>query len=291
MRRTLAAAVSLALSVSAADALAQADASQAANPPAVEATTQLPRNVRPTHYTLQVVPHADKLAFDGKVAIRVEVLAPTDRIVLNAVDMTFANAKLDPENGKVQKPTVTTDAQAQTATFMFKERLAPGAYLLSMDYTGKIGTQANGLFAIDYDTEAGKRRALYTQFENSDARKFVPSWDEPNHKAVFDLTADVPANQMAVSNMPVRSTRDLGNGLKRVQFQPSPKMSTYLLFFGLGDFERATAQVGPTEVGVVTRAGMLDQAKFALDSSVTVLKQYNDYFGVPYPLPKLDNIA
>src|SRR5688572_5384556 len=134
MRRTLAAAISLALSLPAADVVAQANASQAATPPAVEATTQLPRNVRPTHYTIQVVPHADKLAFDGKVAIRVEVLAPTDRIVLNAVDMSFANAKLDPENGKVQKPTVTTDAQAQTATFTFKERLAPGAYLLSMDY-------------------------------------------------------------------------------------------------------------------------------------------------------------
>ncbi|HET6805923.1 MAG TPA: M1 family aminopeptidase, partial [Frateuria sp.] len=71
----------------------------------------------------------------------------------------------------------------------------------------------------------------------------------------------------------------------------SPKMSTYLLFFGLGDFERATLNAQGTEIGVITQKGMIDQAKFALDSSKQVLKEYNDYFGVPYPLPKLDNIA
>ncbi|HVQ33362.1 MAG TPA: M1 family metallopeptidase [Lysobacter sp.] len=295
MRRTLAAAISLALSVSATSvAFAQeapAPVAQDAAPPVVKATTQLPRNVRPLNYTVSVVPHADKLAFDGKAAIRIEVLEPTDKVVLNAVDMTFANVVLNPENGRVQKPKVSIDANAQTATFAFAKPLAAGVYLLSMDYTGKIGTQANGLFAIDYDTKAGKKRALYTQFENSDARKFIPSWDEPNYKAVFDLTADVPAKQMAVSNMPVAESKDLGNGMKRVRFQTSPKMSTYLLFFGVGDFERATTTSGATEIGVVTQSGVLDQAKFALQSSADVLKEYNDYFGVPYPLPKLDNVA
>jgi hypothetical protein len=68
-------------------------------------------------------------------------------------------------------------------------------------------------------------------------------------------------------------------------------MSTYLLFFALGDFERATAKVEGTELGVVTRRGAIDQARFALDSSKDILREYNDYFGVRYPLPKLDNIA
>jgi aminopeptidase N len=287
MRRTLAAAIAFAIaSTTAIDAAAQAAPARDDAPPVVNATTQLPRNVRPTHYTIAIVPHADTLKFDGKVSIAVDVLEPTDRIVLNAVDMTFSNARLEPRNGKVRTPKISTDAAAQTATFSFDAPLPTGQYLLSMDYTGKIGTQANGLFAIDYENKQGKQRALYTQFEAADARKFVPSFDEPNHKAVFDLTADVPANQMAVSNMPIADSKPLGNGLQRVRFETSPKMSTYLLFFGLGDFERAMQKVGPTEVGVVTQRGALDQAKFALDSSVLVLKEYNDYFGTPYPLPK-----
>jgi aminopeptidase N len=294
MRRTLVTAVALALASTIPIAAAAVAAQTPEAPPVLNATTQLPRTVRPTHYDLAVIPHAESLTFDGHVAITLEVLEPTASITLNAVGMTFANSWLaasETARAIPLTPKVSIDSAAQTATFTFAKPLTPGRYTLTTDYTGRIGTQANGLFAIDYDTKAGKKRALYTQFENSDARKFVPSWDEPNYKATFDLAATVPAAQMAVSNMPAAETTDLGDGTKRVKFARSPKMSTYLLFFGLGDFERATLMAGDTEVGVVTQSGMIDQAKFALESSVGVLHEYNDYFGVKYPLPKLDNIA
>jgi aminopeptidase N len=291
MRRHLVTAIALALAASSAGFAPDAFAAPA-EAPLVRATTQLPRNVRPTHYDIAVVPHADKLAFDGKAGIDLDVLEPTTSIVLNAIDMTFANTTLVPAGGgKALVPKVSVDAAAQTATFSFDQPLAVGSYRLATDYTGKIGTQANGLFAIDYATDSGEKRALYTQFENSDARRFIPSWDEPNYKATFDLTATVPAAQMAVSNMPAAETTDLGNGTKRVRFAQSPKMSTYLLFFGLGDFDRATTMADGVEVGVVTQKGKAEQSQFALESAAAVLKEYNDYFGVPYPLPKLDNIA
>jgi len=291
MRCTLVSAIALALAGLSVPALAQTAPASASI--ARPTTTQLPRNVRPTHYDVAVVPHADKLAFDGKVAITLDVLEPTASVVLNAIDMSFSSVKLAPVSGNATYPApqVKVDAEAQTATFTLPNALPVGQYTLSMDYTGKIGTQANGLFAIDYDTKAGKKRALYTQFENSDARKFIPSWDEPNYKATFNLTATVPSSQMAVSNMPAAEKTDLGNGTTRVRFAPSPKMSTYLLFFGLGEFDRATAQVDGTEVGVVTQKGLSSQAAFALEASRVVLHEYNDYFGTPYPLPKLDNIA
>lgn len=294
MRRNLVtAAITLALCAATLHASAQtpAQVSRAATPPAVQATTQLPRNVRPTNYDIEVVPHAERLAFDGRVRINIDVLEPTDTIVLNAVDMTFAKVQLGRANGKDRTPATSIDAAAQTATFRFDRPLPVGSYLLSIEYSGKINTQANGLFAIDYDTEAGKKRALYTQFEAPDARRFVPSWDEPNHKATFNLAATVPAGQMAVSNMPVAQSHDLPGGLRMVRFQTSPKMSTYLLFFALGEFERATDAADGTEVGVVTTRGKVAQAAGALAASKLVLKDYNDYFGVAYPLPKLDNIA
>ena len=130
----------------------------------MEATTQLPREVRPTNYDVEVVPHADRMTFDGKVRINVDVLAPTRSITLNAVDMTFGNVSLGRAQGKSLVPKTSVDANAQTATFTFDQPLPVGSYLLSIDYSGKIGTQANGLFALDYPTEAGKKRALYTQF-------------------------------------------------------------------------------------------------------------------------------
>ncbi|SFS03660.1 aminopeptidase N [Dyella sp. OK004] len=291
MRRcTLVSAIVLALAGASMSAVAAVPAKHVAAEQ--QATTQLPRSVRPTHYDVSVTPHAESLSFDGKVTVSVDVLEPTSSITLNALDMSFASVTLTPASGKaLPSPKVSVDAEKQTATFTFDKPLAKGSYKLAMNYTGKIGTQANGLFAIDYDTKAGKKRALYTQFENSDARRFIPSWDEPNYKATFSLDATVPSAEMAVSNMPVAKKSDVGNGLTKVEFQPSPKMSTYLLFFGLGDFDRATAMAGKTEVGVVTQKGMLSQANFALDSAKTILNEYNDYFGTPYPLPKLDNIA
>jgi len=186
-RSTLVSAIVLALASASMSAVAAVPAAKHAVEQ--QATTQLPRNVRPVHYDVAVTPHADKLSFDGKVAIKVDVLEPTGSITLNALGMSFSEVTLAPASGKAQAAKVAVDEEKQTATFSFDKPLAKGSYTLTMNYTGKIGTQANGLFAIDYDTKAGKKRALYTQFENSDARRFIPSWDEPNYKATFNLTA------------------------------------------------------------------------------------------------------
>ncbi|MCS3745889.1 aminopeptidase N [Xanthomonas arboricola] len=292
MRLPLVTAIALALvgTSPAASVFAAAPVPQSAD--AASITTQLPRTAKPTHYAVEITPHADKMRFDGKVAIDIVVLQSTDRIVLQAANLTFARGTLTQKGGKPQTAKISTDADAQTATFAFGKPLAAGEYVLSIDYSGVINTQANGLFALDYTTAQGARRALFTQFENSDARRFIPSWDEPNFKATFDLAINAPAGQMAVSNMPVASSRPGANGRTRIAFQTSPKMSTYLLFVSVGDFERATVTAdNGTEIGVIAQKGKVDQAQFALESGRDVLHEYNAYFGVPYPLPKLDNIA
>lgn len=290
MRRPLATALALAIagSLSAVPAAFAADAAPAARAPV---TTQLPRSVKPSHYAIRITPHAETMDYDAHVDINIDVLEATPSITLNQLDMSFSNAVLVQGKKKLAAK-VAVDNEAQTATFAFDKPLKPGSYVLSTNYAGKIGTQANGIFALDYATPAGKKRALYTQFENSDFRRFAPSWDEPYYKATFDLTATVPAAQMAVSNMPVKARKELGNGLAEVTFGTSPKMSTYLLFFSVGEFERATTKTKDgVEIGVIAQAGKVDQAAYALEAGKVVLEEYNDYFGVPFPLPKMDNIA
>jgi len=258
---------------------------------AIEATTQLPRGVQPLHYDIALTPDAASASFGARVAIDLELTAPTSSITLHAAGLKFARATLTGKTGGAREARIALDEAAQTATFRFAKPLARGRYTLALDYTGSIGSQAVGLFSLDYDTAAGKRRALFTQFENSDARRMIPSWDEPAFKASFALRVTVPSSEMAVSNMPIQSSTPLPDGRVSVRFADTPKMSTYLLFFALGDFERATASVDGTELGVVTRRGSLPQAAFALEASQAVLREYNEYFGVRYPLPKLDNIA
>ncbi|MCC8668799.1 M1 family metallopeptidase [Xanthomonas arboricola] len=292
MRLPLVTAIALALVGTSPAACVLAAAPAPPSAAASSITTQLPRTAKPTHYAVEITPHADKMTFDGKVAIDISVLQATDRIVLQAANLSLARGTLTQKGGKPQAATVSTDADAQTATFAFDKPLAVGEYVLSIDYSGVINTQANGLFALDYTTAQGARRALFTQFENSDARRFIPSWDEPNFKATFDLAINAPAGQMAVSNMPVASSKPGANGRTRIAFQTSPKMSTYLLFVSVGDFERATVTAdNGTEIGVIAQKGKVDQAQFALESGRDVLHEYNAYFGIPYPLPKLENIA
>jgi aminopeptidase N len=290
-RRLLSAAIALAFAGMPA-LHAQAAPARAVKTAATEATTQLPRGVVPTHYDISLTPDAAAATFAGKAVITVNVVKATDSIVLNAADLAFSSATIAPAAGGTSaKATTTLDADAQTATFKFAQPLAAGSYRLALDYTGKIGTQAVGLFSLDYAGADGKQqRALFTQFENSDARRMIPSWDEPAYKATFALDVTVPAGQMAVSNMP-GEVKTLADGRQQVRFARTPKMSTYLLFFSTGDFERATTSIEGTELGVITRRGAIKQAQFALDSSKDILKEYNDYFGVRYPLPKLDNIA
>jgi len=263
-----------------------------AAPPAkaeVSKHVALPTDVRPDRYAIRVTPDPANLKFTGHVDIDVTVVRPTDRIVLNAADLTFGKVSLSGHDGA---PKITLDDQEQTAAFDFGKTLAPGKYRLSIDYTGKIYQQASGLFALDYEAADGtKKRALFTQFENSDARRFAPMWDEPGIKSVFSLAIDTPDDQMSVSNMPVEEAVTPPGGLTTVYFSDSPKMSSYLLFMAMGDFERVSQKVAGVDVGVVVRRGDAEKAKYALDATVKLLPYYNAWFGTPYPLPKLDLVA
>jgi aminopeptidase N len=248
----------------------------------------LPTDVRPERYDISIDPDAANLKFTGKAKIDVTVVRATDRIVLNAADLTFGDVRLSGEAA----PKIVLDEAQQTAAFVFPKPLAPGKYTLSIDYAGKIYQQASGLFALDYDDQDGtKHRALFTQFENSDARRFAPMWDEPGIKAVFSLTVDTTRGQMAVSNMPVADDPTVAGGRRPIRFADSPMMSSYLLFLALGDFERIHRQVGKTDVGVVVRKGDAAKGEFALEAAAKLLTYYEDWFDTPYPLPKLDLVA
>ena len=248
----------------------------------------LPTGVAPLHYDIAIVPDASHLRFAGSERIDIEVKAPTNDITLNAADIAFDKVVV---SGAGTPQQVRLDSADETATFHFASPVSAGHHVLAIAYRGKINRHAAGLFALDYRSANGEKRALYTQFENSDARRFIPCWDEPALKATFSLSATVPAGDMAVSNMPIANSQPANGGLKRVTFQTSPKMSTYLLFFALGDFERISRNVDGVDLGVVATRGNKARSAYALDAAIHLLPYYNQYFDVKYPLPKLDLVA
>ena len=253
-----------------------------------EATPRiLPDDVRPLRYDLVVEPNAEHLTFSAVLQVTLDVRRQTRLIKFNASELNLLEVSL---SGNA-KPSIRLEPEAQTVSLVFDIPVTRGDHTLTIRYNGKISTQRGGLFAVDYGSETNKKRALFTQFEPIDARRFLPCWDEPARKAVFALTAVVPTGEMAVSNMPQISAMTTPAGKSRVVFAPTPLMSPYLFFFGLGDFERISRRVGSIDVGVVVERGAARRASYALDTATELLTYYQQYFGLPYPLPKLDLIA
>jgi puromycin-sensitive aminopeptidase len=245
-------------------------------------------------YTLTLAPDLERFTFSGEESVEVEVLDPTFQIVLNAAELHISEARLKLKNGAVlQAKALEQNEAAEVATITFDQRLPQGGATLELKFTGILSEQLRGFYRSQYTTPDGQQRYLATtQFEATDARRAFPCWDEPSLKATYQVTLVVPSAFQAISNMPVEEERAAGNGAKMVRFAESPRMSTYLLAFIVGDLKCVEKKASNgTLVRVWTTRGKEEQGRFALDNAVNLLSYFNEYFGIPYPLPKLDHIA
>ena len=250
---------------------------------------KLPKTVIPIHYAIDLQPNLTALTARGVAIIDIEVREPTDRIVLNAVDLTFTGTTID---DITSAKSTSVDEDEQTVTFRFARAIAAGRHQLRIAYTAPISSKSGrGLYSMDYRVDNSRKRMLASHSEPTDARRIFPGWDEPAFKATFTLSLTVPQRFLAVSNTPIAREETLRGDRKRVSFERTPRMSTYLFVLAAGELERLTGEVDGITVGVVTTRGQSASGRYALDQSVALLKYLNDYFGVKYPLPKLDVIA
>ena len=256
------------------------------------AAFKLPANVRPTAYELTLTPDLSKFTFDGWVNIAIQVSSPTRSITLNAIELDISRAELVRPEAEPMRGSVAYDAASETATIGFPAEIGPGPATLSLTYAGVLNDRLRGFYRSRYTGADGEERFLAsTQFEATDARRALPCWDEPSLKATFSVTLVVPDDLAAVSNMPEESVV-AGEGTRTIRFGTTPRMSTYLLAFAVGDMrcveERSKSG---TLMRVWATTGNEERGRFALDASLRLLDYFNEYFGIPYPLPKLDHLA
>ena len=252
---------------------------------------KLPKDVVPLDYKIHVVPDLAAFTFSGTEEITIDVRSATHKIVLNANQLAIDAATLAGQGFALQNLQPHIDKEQQTLSFALPKGLAKGRYTLALRYRGVINRTAQGLYYDRYKVGSEEKIMIGSNLEATDARSFFPSWDEPAFRARFQMTADVPASFTAISNMPVQQQQTLPCGWKRVSFAMTPKMSTYLVVLAAGELERSSAMQDGTEIGVVTTVGKQASAAYALKASQDLVHYYNDYFGVRYPLPKLDQIA
>lgn len=256
-----------------------------------ETPGKLPKDVVPINYTVHVVPDLASFTFRGTENIQIEVLRETSKIVLNALNIDIDLAMIGGGGIGAQALSPVLDKEQQTVSFHTAKPLTPGRYALNIAYRGVINRQAQGLYYDKYSTSTGDKMLLGTHMEPTEARRFFPCWDEPAFRAKFKLSVDVPKSFKAFSNTPIIRQEALENGLHRVSFDTTPKMPSYLMVLIAGEMERITGRQDGVEIGIVTTEGKKKSTAYALTISKDILHFFNDYFGVRYPLPKLDQIA
>uniref|UniRef100_A0A3Q2Z8F5 Endoplasmic reticulum aminopeptidase 1b n=1 Tax=Hippocampus comes TaxID=109280 RepID=A0A3Q2Z8F5_HIPCM len=254
---------------------------------------RLPQTVVPVHYDLTIHPNLTTLSFTGVVRIQLDVLEETKAIILHAKQLKTFNVKLKTSEG-LRSLEVIENSVYQQLALLSHEVIPKGRdYEVHMEFAANLSDSFHGFYKSSYRTSSGELRTLAsTQFEATFARTAFPCFDEPAFKANFTISIVREARHIAISNMPKIKTVALPGNVFEDHFATTVKMSTYLVAFIVSDFHSVskTTQHG-VKISVYAVAEKINQTDFALDAAVKLLDFYDDYFNIPYPLPKQDLAA
>nr|MDO8081922.1 M1 family metallopeptidase [Candidatus Freyarchaeota archaeon] len=245
--------------------------------------------MEPLHYKIHLEPNLESFTFQGTTVIEIKAENSVDRIILNASDLSLQSCKVKKGN-KYSECTFSFDSKSEEVTINLPEEME-GVIELTIDYFGKINDLMVGFYRSKYEHQGQAKYIAVTQFEEREARRAFPCFDHPSKKATFEVEFIIDEYLKGIANTPVIEERNLGNGKKLVRFERTPKMSTYLLFFGVGDFEFIEDSSARPVVRVATTPGKTQYGNFGLQMARKSLKFGEEYTGIEFPISKCDYIA
>ena len=244
---------------------------------------RLPANAKPDHYTLSISPDIKDATFSGTETIDLTLASASKTVTLNALELQIQSV-----TAARQSAVVSYDPSKEQATFTFAKALPAGKHSLQIAFTGILNDKLRGF----YLSKTAARNYAVTQFESTDARRAFPSFDEPALKATFTVSLTVDAGDTVISNTNIVSDTPASPGKHTLAFAPTPRMSTYLVAFLVGDFDCSThGSSDNIPIRVCSTPDKVKLTHFALESAEHFLQYYDTYFGIKYPMPKLDLIA
>ena len=249
--------------------------------------TKVPRlldTFTPNHYNLTLdLTRAEKKEFSGTVIISGD--STGESISLHSKGLTIQSATIDNQPADVSFGEFDELRLSQP-------NLENGNHTIRIDFSGTITDAMHGLYPCYFTHDGVKKQLFATQFESHHAREVLPCVDEPAAKAEYDLTLITRSGITVLGNMPVKSEEENGDSLTTI-FEKTPRMSSYLLAFVIGELHKKTARTkSGVEVNVwATPAQNENTLDFALDIATRSIDFYDEYFGVKYPLPKSDHVA
>jgi len=245
-------------------------------------------DVIPINYQLTFEPDLKKFTFTGSETISVDCKKATKIINMHCAELKILSCQVKSSNKIIQSTPKIVEKNEQLQIFLGEK--IKGKATIDLEFQGILNDRLLGFYRSQYK-QNGKTKYLATsQFEAADARRAFPCWDEPEAKATFDISIITDNKFTAISNMPVKSKKKIGS--KTIyHFAQTPIVSTYLIYLAVGEFEYLSGKIGKIQIRVVTTKGNKSKGKFSLDLGKKLLTSYEKYFGIKYPLPKLDLIA
>ena len=245
--------------------------------------------VAPTRYAVDLTLVPDQDTFTGAVDIQLDFKQSPSVLWLNAEKVTVEEASLSADGSPVALKVVPVEKDY--VGFTLARPVGPGPAALHVSYSGVISRKdMQGIFQV----KDGDEWYIYSQFENIGARQAYPCFDEPGYKVPWRLTLHVKKDQVALSNTPVVSATDSGDGMKTVKFAETPPLPSYLVALTVGHLDlvdAGTTGKKNTHVRIVVPHGRAGEAKYAAETTPTIVNLLEGYFGIPYPYEKLDEVA
>src|SRR5664279_2797220 len=255
-------------------------------------TLRLPADAVPTRYAAELWIDPSKDTFKGKVEIRISWKGESDTLWLNAKELAIESASAVPATGPTEA--IPAEASAVGTDFVrihFQRNLPAGEYDVTLAYTGRLDLKdTEGLFR----QREGDDWYVFSQFESIFARRAFPCFDEPGFKVPWQLALHVPKSLVAVSNTPVHSETDEGGRMKKVLFEETKPLPSYLIALGVGPFDIVPAgKAGRNRVPIriIVPKGRGAEARWAVESTGPILELLESYFDAPYPYEKLDHLV
>jgi tricorn protease interacting factor F2/3 len=245
-------------------------------------------DTNPINYQLTFEPDLKKFTFSGTEIITVSCKKSTNKITMHCAELKIKSCIVKSADTIIASISKTNEKKEELSIKLSKR--IKGVATISLEFQGILNDRLLGFYRSQYKQNGKIKYLATTQFEAADARRAFPCWDEPEAKATFEISIIADNKFTAISNMPVISKKKIKNKTL-YKFGKTPVVSTYLIYLGVGEFEYLTGKTGKVQIRVITTKGNKSKGKYSLDLGKKLLTSYEKYFGIKYPLPKLDLIA
>lgn len=180
----------------------------------------------------------------------------------------------------------------ETVCLKLNKKMLKGKGNIKIEFNGFLNDKLAGFYRSKYTLNGEDRYMAVSQFEPTDARRAFPCWDEPTLKSTFEISMISEKQYCTISNMNIIENRTIDDLHKYVKFAKTPKMSTYLVAFIVGEFDKVSGYtLNGVEVNSYTSVGKSEEGKFAMEVGIKSLNFYESFYGIKYPLPKVDLLA